>query len=149
MFCFAESLADAFTVQTPMSEVDTDRKQESADKGHVSAAKSEMTEESAFESPDKGEETEDEKMLKKYPGEIPIIDTIKKPTQGEVRGRPPSSTTSLRPSPAKDKGRPVTGKRDMSNVLSYMKKNKYDDTGMLVYILSVCIFVEVFGSVMC
>ncbi|KAK3092231.1 hypothetical protein FSP39_000084 [Pinctada imbricata] len=124
----SESVGEGFMIPTPLSEVQTPgEKVESSAKGHISEAKSEFTETSAeFESPEKdGEESEVERLLKKYPGEIPIIDTQKKPTQPEVKAGRPTSGTKKKPLLVKD--RQPSAKKDMSAVLSYMKKNKYDD----------------------
>ena len=63
-----------------------------------------------------------EEDIMKVPGEIPIIEKRQRPSSAEVR---PSSADRAVPSKS------VSAKKDASLVLSYLKKNMYDDTGKL------------------
>lgn len=66
------------------------------------------------------DEDDEEILNKDYPDEIPIIDTR------ALKGRPLSSVSSTR-SDVKDS----TKKKPEGNiVLSYLKRNRYDDSGM-------------------
>ena len=57
--------------------------------------------------------------MMKVPGEIPIIEKRQRPSSGQLR---PSSAGKVVPSKS------VSAKKDASIVLSYLKKNMYDDT---------------------
>ena len=60
-----------------------------------------------------------EEDVMKVPGEIPIIQKRQRPSSGQQR---PSSA-------GKGPPKPMSSKKDSSIVLSYLKKNMYDDTG--------------------
>ena len=86
-------------------------------------------------SPTKEEQEEDAKiqsMMEKYPETIPIIDEMKEEktsTDLKVKGKA-SQAMKTDSQTRKQSGK----KRDMSHVLSYLKKNKYDDTGRFLYV---------------
>lgn len=70
--------------------------------------------------------------MEKYPETIPIIDEVKEEkkisTDLKVKGK------TSQPMKTDSHARQQSGrKKDMTHVLSYLKKNKYDDTGSLQY----------------
>ena len=65
------------------------------------------------------DEDDEEILNKDYPDEIPIIDTQ------ALKGRPLSSVSSTR-----SDVKYSTKKKPEGKVLSYLKKNRYDDSGM-------------------
>lgn len=79
--------------------------------------------------PTKEEQEEDAKiqsMMEKYPETIPIIDEVTTDLKVKAKTSQPIKTDSHA---RQQSGR----KKDMTHVLSYLKKNKYDDTGILQY----------------
>jgi hypothetical protein len=72
--------------------------------------------------------TEDDIM--RVTGEIPIIERRDRPPSGQ-RSRPTSgSMHGSRPGSASKQSMPKSGmKKDLSKILTHLKKNMYDDTG--------------------
>lgn len=125
-------------LETPISREEADS---SAGDKPVNFAKSRSTESKpgtsftnfSVPTPTKEEQEEDAKiqsMMEKYPETIPIIDEVKEEkkisTDLKVKGK------TSQPMKTDSQARQQSGrKKDMTHVLSYLKKNKYDDTGIV------------------
>ena len=138
---FVESVAQLIDLETP-----TSREEDNSAMGEklLNLAKSRSCTESkpgtsftnfSVPSPTKEEQEEEAKiqsMMEKYPETIPIIDEMKEEktsTDLKVKGKA-SQAMKTDSQTRKQSGK----KRDMSHVLSYLKKNKYDDTGRCLYV---------------
>lgn len=137
---FSDSVGLLEDLETPISREEANS---SAGDKPVNFAKSRSTESKpgtsftnfSVPTPTKEEQEEDAKiqsMMEKYPETIPIIDEVKEEkkisTDLKVKGK------TSQPMKTDSQARQQSGrKKDMTHVLSYLKKNKYDDTGSLQY----------------
>lgn len=136
---FSDSVGQLEDVETPISREEANS---SAGDKPINFAKSRSTESKpgtsftnfSVPTPTKEEQEEDAKiqsMMEKYPETIPIIDEVKEEkTSTDLKVKAKTSQPKKPDSHARQQsGR----KKDMTHVLSYLKKNKYDDTGILQY----------------
>lgn len=130
----SDSVGQLEDVETPISREEANS---SAGDKPINFAKSRSTESKpgtsftnfSVPTPTKEEQEEDAKiqsMMEKYPETIPIIDEVKEEkTSTDLKVKAKTSQPIKTDSHARQQsGR----KKDMTHVLSYLKKNKYDDT---------------------
>lgn len=137
---FSDSVGQLEDVETPISREGANS---SAGDKPVNFAKSRSTESKpgtsftnfSVPTPTKEEQEEDAKiqsMMEKYPETIPIIDEVKEEKKISTDLKLKAKTSQ--PMKTDSHARQQSGrKKDMTHVLSYLKKNKYDDTGSLQY----------------
>lgn len=137
---FSDSVGQLEDVETPISREGANS---SAEDKPVNFTKSRSTESKpgtsftnfSVPTPTKEEQEEDAKiqsMMEKYPETIPIIDEVKEEKKISTDLKVKAKTSQ--PMKTDSHARQQSGrKKDMTHVLSYLKKNKYDDTGSLKY----------------